>query len=105
MAKVSAASKDCQTEFVRSYSMRGGTQSLAELRQNLHETEGFISILESASRELKIIIDWDDSVRPDPQRGRQLTSIGEQLAIARIKRTALARRIERLQTRPSQRRV
>ena len=85
--------------------MRGGTQSLAELRQNLHETEGFISILESASRELKIIIDWDDSVRPDPQRGRQLTSIGEQLAIARIKRTALARRIERLQTRPSQRRV
>jgi hypothetical protein len=105
MAKVSAASKDCQTEFVRSYSMRGGTQSLAELRQNLHETEGFISILESASRELKIIIDWDDSVRPDPQRGRQLTSIGEQLAIARIKRTALARRIERLQTKPSQRRV
>jgi len=43
--------------------MRGGTQSLAELRQNLHETEDFISILESASRELKIIIDWDDSVR------------------------------------------
>jgi hypothetical protein len=76
--------------------MRGGTQSLADLSQDLRETEGFISILECASRELKIIIDWDDSVRPDPQRGRQLTSIAEQLAIARVKRTVLARRIERL---------
>ena len=85
--------------------MRGETQSLADLSQDLRETEGFISILESASRELKIIIDWDDSVRPDPQRGHQLTSIAEQLAIARVKKAALARRIERLQTKRSQRRV
>ena len=84
--------------------MRDGTQCLAELRQNLNETEGFISVLESASRELTIIIDWDDSVRPIPERGRQLTSIAEQLAIARVKRAALARRIERLQTKPSRRR-
>ncbi|MGA7195734.1 MAG: hypothetical protein WB647_05710 [Roseiarcus sp.] len=80
--------------------MSGGTQSLADLHQNLRETDGFISILESASRELKIIIDWDESVRPDPQRGHQLTSIAEQLAIARVKRTVLARRIERLQAKP-----
>jgi hypothetical protein len=85
--------------------MRGETQSLADLGHDLRETEGFISILESASRELKIIIDWDDSVRPDPQRGQQLTSIAEQLAIARVKKAALARRIERLQTKRSQRRV
>jgi hypothetical protein len=85
--------------------MRGGTQSLADLHQNLRETDGFIGILESASRELKIIIDWDESVRSDPQRGRQLTSIAEQLAIARVKRTVLARRIERLQTKSGQRRV
>jgi hypothetical protein len=85
--------------------MRDGAQSLADLSQDLRETEGFISILECASRELKIIIDWDDSVRPDPQRGRQLTSIAEQLAIARVKKAALARRIERLQTKRSQPRV
>jgi hypothetical protein len=86
--------------IVWSSSMRGGTQPLADLHQDLHETDGFIGILEKASRELKIIIDWDESVRPDPQRGRQLTSIAEQLAIARVKRTVLARRIERLQTKP-----
>ena len=78
--------------------MGGAKHSLMELRQDLHETECVINILERASQELTTIINWDDSVRSDPSRGRQLTSIGEQLAIARGRQTSLARQIERLQT-------
>ena len=78
--------------------MGGAKHSLMELRQDLHETECVINILERASQELTTIINWDNSVRSDPSRGRQLTSIGEQLAIARGRQTSLARQIERLQT-------
>jgi hypothetical protein len=80
--------------------MGGAKHSLGKLRQDLHETESVINILERASRELTTIIDWDDSVRSNPSRGRQLTSIGEQLAIARGRQTSLVREIERVQTTP-----
>jgi hypothetical protein len=80
--------------------MGTAARSLVELRQNLRETETVISILERASQELVTIIKWDDSVRANPLRGRQLTSISEQLAIARGRKTSLARKIERLQTQP-----
>ncbi len=79
--------------------MGGAEHSLKELRQNLRETESIIDILERASQELTAIITWDDSVRSNPLRGRQLTSIGEQLAIARGRKTSLAREIEQIQTR------
>ncbi len=68
--------------------MGGAKHSLMELRQDLHETECVINILERASQELTTIINWDDSVRSDPSRGRQLTSIGEQFAIARTANVA-----------------
>ena len=80
--------------------MARAMHSLVELRQNLHETESVINILERASSELTTIINWDESVRPNPLRGRQLSSIGEQLTIARGRQTSLAREIERLQARP-----
>ncbi len=79
--------------------MEVGKASLKELRQDLRETESVINILERASQELTTIINWDDSVRSNPLRGRQLTCIGEQLAIARGKKTSLAREIERIQMR------
>jgi len=79
--------------------MGAAARSLVELRQNLFETENVIGILETATRELTTIIRWDDSVRSNPLRGRQLTSIGQQLAIERGRKTSLARQIERLQTR------
>ena len=41
-------------------------------------------------------MDWDEAVRRNPLRQRQLHSISEQLAIARAKRTSLAQMIERL---------
>jgi hypothetical protein len=78
--------------------MGAAAHSLVELRQNLRETENVINILERASQELTTIIKWDDAVRCNPLRGRQLTSIGEQLAIERGRKTSLARQIERLQT-------
>ena len=79
--------------------MGGAKHSLMELRQDLHETECVINILERASQELTTIINWDDSVRSNPLRGRQLSSISEQLAIERGRKTSLARQIERLETR------
>ncbi len=78
--------------------MGTAAHSLVELRQNLRETESIINILERASQELRTIINWDDSVRSNPLRGRQLTSICEQLAIERGRKTSLARQIGRLQT-------
>ena len=57
-------------------------------------------VLERASRELSTIIDWDEELRKNPLRHRQLASIGEQLAIARGKQTSVARMIERLESRP-----
>lgn len=79
--------------------MKRATQSLKELRQDMNETQSVIDILEIASRELVTIISYDDAVRSNPLRGNQLNSIGEQLALARHRRTSLARQIERLETR------
>jgi hypothetical protein len=74
---------------------------LEELRHDLDETTGVIDILERASQELSTIIDWDEAVRRNPLRQRQLHSIGEQLALARDKRTSLARMIAKMDNRPS----
>ena len=74
--------------------MRSGSLSLKELRHDLDETRGVIDILERASQELGTILDWDEAVRRNPLRQRQLRSIGEQLALARGKRSSLARLIE-----------
>ena len=79
--------------------MGAAAHSLVELRQNLRETESVINILERASQELTTIINWDDSVRSNPLRARQLSSISEQLAIEHGRKTSLARQIERLETR------
>jgi hypothetical protein len=87
-----------ESAWVRSWSMR--KPSLEDLHQDLPETEGIVNILERASRELSTIIDWDEGLRKNPLRHRQLASIGEQLAIARGKQTSVARMIERLESRP-----
>ena len=79
--------------------MGSAAHSLEELRQDLDETQSVIEILERASRELVTIINYDDSVRSNPLRGDQLSSIGEELTLARHHRMSLARRIERLETR------
>jgi hypothetical protein len=81
--------------------MRRARLSLEELRHDLDETRGVIDILERASQELSVIIDFDEAVRRNPLRQRQLHSIGEQLALARGKRTSLARMIARMDSRPS----
>lgn len=73
--------------------------SLEELRQDMTETQSVIEILERASRELSTIISYDEAMRSNPLRGEQLTSIAEQLALARHRRMALARQIDRLRTR------
>jgi hypothetical protein len=72
---------------------------LETLRRDMTETQGVIDILERASREIVTIISYDDSMRPNPLRGVQLTSIGEQLALARHRRVSLARQIRRLEAR------
>jgi hypothetical protein len=77
-----------------------GKPSLEDLHHDLDETQGIINILERASRELSTIIDWDEGIRKNPLRHRQLASVGEQLAIARGKRTSVARMIERRESRP-----
>jgi hypothetical protein len=81
--------------------MQGARLSLDDLRHDLDETRGVIDILERASQELATIIDWDEAVRRNPLRQRQLHSIREQLALARGKRTSLARMIEKMEGRPS----
>jgi hypothetical protein len=81
--------------------MRKGRLSLEDLRHDLDETRGVIDILERASQELSTIIDFDEAVRRNPLRRRQLHSIGEQLALARGKRTSLARKIEEMNGRRS----
>ncbi len=73
--------------------------SVEALRQDLDETQSVIEILERASQELVTIINYDDFVRSNPLRGDQLSSIGEQLNLARCHKMSLARRIERLGTR------
>lgn len=76
--------------------MQGGGLSLDDLRHDLDQTTGVIDILERASQELATIIDWDEAVRRNPLRQRQLHSIGEQLALARGKRTSLALMIQNM---------
>ncbi len=73
--------------------------TLKDLHHDLDETQGVINILERASQELSTIIDWDEALRKNPLRRRQLVSIGEQLAIARGRQTSITRMIERLETR------
>jgi hypothetical protein len=80
--------------------MPGSRRSVEELRQNLHETQGVINILERARQELTMIIDWDSDLRGDPLRQRQLTSICEQLDLARGRQSSTSRLIDRMQSRP-----
>ena len=74
--------------------------SLEDLHHDLDETQDIINTLERASRGLSTIIDWDEGLRKNLLRHRQLASIGEQLAIARGKQMSVARMIERLELRP-----
>ena len=86
-----------EAAWARCWSMR--KPSLEDLHHDLDETQGIVNILERASRELSTIIDWDEGLRKNPLRHRQLASIGEQLVIARGKQTSVARMIERLESR------
>ena len=80
----------------------GGSGRCAEdLRHYLDETNGVINILERASRELTTIMRWDEAVRKNPLRQRQLSLIGEQLAIARGRQSSIASMIAELEARPS----
>jgi hypothetical protein len=86
--------------------MRGCEGSLEELCHDLDETTGVIEILGRAGQELRAIIDWDEAVRQNPPRQRQLQSICEQLYIARGKRKSLAQMFGRLHlvtTQPAER--
>jgi hypothetical protein len=74
--------------------------SVEDLRHDLDETNGVINILQRASRELTTIISCDEAVRKNPLRQRQLSSIAEQLTIARRRRSSIARVIEQLEARP-----
>ena len=77
--------------------MGGSVPSVDDLRRDLDKTNGVVNILERASRELTTIIGWDEAVRTNPLRRRQLSAIEAQLAAARGKKASLARQIERLQ--------
>jgi hypothetical protein len=81
--------------------MEGSERLAKDLRHNLDETNRVINILERASRELTTIIAWDTTLRKNPLRQRQLSSIDEQLAIARGRRSSIASIIEQLEARPS----
>ena len=80
--------------------MGGSGRCAEDLRHHLDETNGVINILERASQELTTIIGWDEAVRKNPLRQRQLSSIGEQLAIARGRQSSIASMIEHLDVRP-----
>ncbi len=77
--------------------MGSSAHSAEDLRHDLDETNGVINILERASRELTTIIGCDEGVRKNPLRQRQLSSIAEQLAIARGRQSSIARVIEQLE--------
>jgi len=83
--------------------MSDSRRSLQDLRQDLDETNGVIDILERASRELTTIVGYDEVVRKNPLRQRQLSSITEQLTIARGRRSSIARVIEQLEARSHRR--
>ena len=80
--------------------MAGSGRLAEDLRHDLDETNVVINILERASQELTRIIGWDEAVRKNPLRQRQLSSIGEQLAIARARQSSIASMIEHLDARP-----
>src|SRR5271165_5402324 len=46
--------------------------SLEGLHHDLDETQGIVNILERARQELSILIDWDEGLRKNPLRHRQL---------------------------------
>jgi hypothetical protein len=77
--------------------MSGSGRSVQDLREDLDETNGVINILQRASGELTTILDCDESVRKNPLRQRQLSSIAEQLTNARRRRSSIARVIEQLE--------
>jgi hypothetical protein len=79
--------------------MRSSAHSVGDLRHDLDETNGVINNLERASWELTTIIGCDEGVRKNPLRQRQLSSIAEQLAIARGRQSSIARIIEQLEAR------
>jgi len=79
--------------------MGSSAHSVEDLHHDLDETNGVINILERASRELTTIIGCDEAVRKNPLRQRQLSSIAEQLAIARGRQSSIARVIEQLEAR------
>jgi hypothetical protein len=79
--------------------MGSSAHSVEDLRHDLEETNGVINILERANQELTTIIGWDEAVRKNPLRQRQLSSIGEQLEIARGRQSSIARTIEQLEAR------
>ena len=70
-----------------------------DLHDDLDEINGVINILELASQELMKIIACDEAVRKNPLRQRQLSSIAEQLATARVRQSSVARMIEQLEVR------
>jgi len=80
--------------------MSGSGRSVQDLREDLDETNGVINILQRASRELTTIISCDEAVRKNPLRQRQLSSIAEQLTIARRRRSSITRVLEQLDARP-----
>ena len=71
-----------------------------DLRHDLGEANRVINILERASRELMTAIAWDEAARKNPLRQRQLSSISEQLVIARGRQSSIANMIEQLKARP-----
>ena len=79
--------------------MGSSAHSVEDLRHDLEDTNGVINILERANQELTTIIGWDEAVRKNPLRQRQLSSIGEQLEIARGRQSSIARTIEQLEAR------
>jgi hypothetical protein len=79
--------------------MESNAHSVEDLHHDLDETNGVINILERASRELTTIIGCDEAVRKNPLRQRQLSSIAEQLAIARDRQSTIAHVIELLEAR------
>jgi len=79
--------------------MGSSAHSVEDLHHDLDESNGVINILERASRELTTIIGCDEAVRKNPLRQRQLSSIAEQLAIARGRQSSIARVIEQLEAR------
>jgi hypothetical protein len=77
--------------------MLSDQESTGDLLRELDRASEVIGILEQASQELRVIIDWDESIRQNSWRHKQLQSILQQLASERAKQKSLALRIEKLQ--------